>query len=216
MDQDHTGFRKKTSRLNVPPNERLCQCCQCPCHDDGPSSKRRKRLRTPPSPSPSPPQPEVFVEPTGGSSHDVFTGSFDTNTRTNTDIHPFEGGFSVFPQAPSSDLQPYLSYESQQYLQQNVGPSNNAVDTSASCTISNDTYSPRSSNRQVLLDTNDCTTQSPNVGNEFPFDGSDDFSPGPGNELLWHGVDANLLTFGGLGKSSVVLVLHFLTILSWI
>ncbi len=208
MDSVHANSRKRTNGLNGLSSETECQCT---CHDEHgpPSSKRQKPQR----PLRAPPHSEALPEPISGSSRFLLGESSDTTTWTNTDINPFGDVFSVFPPAPSPDLQPYLSYQSQQFLRQNVGTANNTAETSVSCTVTNDTFSPRSWNRQVVLDTNGCATPSPNIENEFLFDSSDNFSPEAGNDLLWDASDLNLLTFSGSGRSSPVLVLHFLTIL---
>jgi hypothetical protein len=210
MDQTHTSSHKRTNRLGVPPNDCLCHC---PCHDDhrehGPSSKRLKsdeRLRAllPHSEAPR----ETIRD---ASSLNVFRDSFETYSQTNADSNPFADGFPVFPSLPSPGLQAYLRFDSQH---ENAGTANNTVEPSVSYTASDDTFSPRSMNRQVVLDTNDCTTQSPNVANEFQFDGSDDFSLESGNEW-WDASSGNLPTFSGLGRRLFELVSRFLTILSW-
>jgi hypothetical protein len=213
MDLNPASSRKRANCLSVPPNDSLCQCR---CHDDhsrdSPSQKRQKsdrRLRAPL------PHSEAPLGSVSDSSHNVLRDPFETHSRTNPDINPFGNAFSVFPPLPSSGLQTYLTFNGQHFPQQNVRTANNTAETSVSYTASDDTFSPRSLNKQVGLDINDCTTQSPNVASELRFDGSDDFSLEHGSEW-WDASSASLLTFSGPGRRSFELILRFLTILSWL
>jgi hypothetical protein len=202
MDQDHTISRKRTNRPCALPNESLCQCRHFPCHNDecgSPSPKRKKpqrRLRTP-LPHPPPPQ-EAPLESASGSSHELLTNLFDATTGTNININLFRDFFSLFPPATSPDLQQHLSYENHQFLQRNSEPGNNIVDGSASCTLTNDTFSPR----EAFWDPNDFTIQSPNFENEFSFDGPGPFDLGlDNNEESWVVPNDGHLTFSHSGRA---------------
>jgi hypothetical protein len=186
MEQDHTSSRKRANCLIVPPDESLCYCfCHdvppdeslwyCSCHDDHSlehGTRGPKRLRA------APPHTEPHVGSIDSSSPNIDLDSFVTHTAT--DINAL-GEFPVFPPAPPPGLQPYFSICGQHVPQQDVGTADNTVETSASYTATNDTYSLGSLNRQVALDTNERSTQSPNVTNELLYDGSDSFSLDLGN-----------------------------------
>jgi hypothetical protein len=116
-------------------------------------------------------------------SRDLPEGNFlDTDAQTSSNINDFDYGFSMFPPGTPPDFEPNLGVDDLHFPQQHVGTAYDVTGTTATCTITNGTCSPRSVTNPLLFETNDGTTRSQDGGSEHLLFGSDGFSPGLGNE----------------------------------
>jgi hypothetical protein len=183
MERDHPGSRKRAIPLVVPSNERLCHH---PCHEDHSQHCPRGSKRQRPEPSlighasPS----NAFATSVNSSAHDALNRNFsNTYTETNVNINVFEDGLSQYPPLGTPlGFPPYLGVD-QPSQQQDVEVTNNAAGTSATYTVTDGTLSPRSMNQQVVVNTNDGTTQSPGGASEPLFD---DNVFGLGDDWPWN------------------------------
>jgi hypothetical protein len=174
MDRAHPGSRKRANPLVVPSNERLCHH---PCHEDHSQHCPRGPKRQRPEPSlighasPS----NAFATSVNSSAHNALNRNLsNTYTETNVNINVFADGLSLFPPLGTPlGFPPYLGVDDQPSQQQDVEVTNNAAGTSATYTVTDGTLSPRSTNQQVLVNTNDGTTQSPGGASELLFDDID-------------------------------------------
>jgi hypothetical protein len=203
MEQAHPSSRKRANLLNSPPNESPCHC-SChgdPPHEYGPRRKRQRpeqSLRVPITPS------NAFAV----SNDDSFRiqqnrDYLPTHTQTNSNDNVVEDEFSFSPAGHPLGSQPCLRVVNQMFPQHIVeATTNRTAETSPTCTVTNDTFSPRSMSQQVLSDTNYGTTRSQDGANEELFDGSEGLDFGFGDELQWDTSNNSLLMFGDPGRSS--------------
>jgi len=195
MEQDHPGSRKRANPPVVPPNKRLCHSRSYEDHSqERPRGKRQRpgnSIIGPASPS------NAFTVSANSSSRDALIRNFpNTYTETNANINVLEDGFLLLtPPGNPLGIPPYPSVDQLSQQQDVAG-------ASVTYTISNGTFSPRSTNQQVLGNTNDCTAQSPDGASEPLFGGSDDNALDINNMLLWNIPNNSPPTFDDLGKSS--------------
>jgi hypothetical protein len=199
MELVHASSRKRTNPPNVPQSGGIRDCRS---RDDyspeyllrGPKSQRRHEpsLGAPTSHSNA-------LSISTNSSFVVLEGNFSSiQTQNESDIDVLQDEFFIFPPDIPLGFPQYPTVDDQLSPQQDVAITNG---TPATYTITNSTFSPRSLNRQSLLDPNDYANQSPDGGSERLFAGSDDFNFGLGDEWQPNEPRRNHLMLGNSGKS---------------
>jgi hypothetical protein len=204
MERTYQGSRKRADPPIVAPNERLCHYPYSGDHGwRGPKRHRPSLIEAAP--------PSNYLSLLASSSPQ---GSLDinfpnTDTETNTNIN----AFNIFPLLPPpgnpEGFPPFLSGDGQIYQHVDLEITQNAAGTSATYTLTDGTFSPRSVNQQVNLNTNDDTAQSPGDTNEPFLSSSDDFQFGLDDVWLWDTLNNNPPTFGDSGRCSFSIVIRF-------
>jgi hypothetical protein len=198
MERTHQGSRKRANPPIVAPNERLCNYPYYEDHSRGRGPKRHRPSLIEAAP------PSNYFSVLASSS---FQGSQDrnfsnTDTETNTNINAFNV-FSLFPPPGNPEgFPPFLSADGQIYQHVDLEITNNAAETSATHTLTNGTFSPRSVNQHDIA-------QSPGGTNEPLLGSSDDFQFGLDDMWQWNALNSNVPTFGDSGRCSFSFVLRF-------
>lgn len=198
MEHDRTSSRKRVNSPNILQNGSYSHWRHQDdySHEQGGSLKRQKtsqNQRLHPSNS-----LDVTVE---SPYHYLQDSSYlDTAGQTSSTRNVVQSGFPLLPQGFSSSVQSCFPADEQCFAAQLAD-----AEASATCTMTNDTVSPRS--EQPLLETNNWTPGSQGGASEFDLGSPDSlgFDFGFDNAFQFGDLSSNMLMFGDPGRSKFTL-----------